>query len=570
MTIRILEPEISSKIAAGEVVERPASVVKELVENSLDAGATQVTVEIEGGGVDLIRVTDNGHGIPAEELPLAFERHATSKLFTAPDLEHIATLGFRGEALPSISAVGRVHLMSRTADAVAGREIGLRWGRVEREGPFGCPPGTAVTVKGLFGNLPARRKFLKSPSAESARVADLISRLAMAFPQVGFRLTVDGRETLSTPGNGSLLDTIVAVYGPQTGQEMLEVRGDTPEGYALYGFVSTPSHTRSNRSYITLLINHRWVQSRTLTFALEEAYHGLLPQGRHPLAVVGLTVPYQQVDVNIHPAKKEVRFRREEIGFSLVQRSVRSALVEVAPIPQVTLDFLRPGAPQTIPTPMVSGSGPLFAAPRAGVEEPASLQRPLTPKEGLSLLRLLGQVNQTFIVAEGPDGLYLIDQHAAHERVLFEQVCQRAERQEALSQPLLEPVMVELSPGQEEQVRENLDALSRYGFSLEPFGERSYLLRAIPVVMNATKVASALQEVLDLQAQEKRLSPGDEALAASIACHSSIRGGMSLNHQQMEELLQQLESTQNPRVCPHGRPTMVHISSRHLEREFGR
>ena len=572
MPIRVLAPDVAAKIAAGEVVERPSSVVKELVENSLDAGASQITVEVNGGGIELIRVTDNGCGITADEVDLAFHRHATSKITNASELESINSLGFRGEALPSIASVARVTLVSRPHDVPAGREVHLKWGKVVKSGPRGCPPGTSVSVQGIFENLPARRKFLKSPSGERARISDLVSRYALAFPEIQFRLVVDGRNSLTSPGNGSLADALGTVYGTVTARDMLEVFWEGPEGgYRVTGFISAPSLNRANRSYITFLLNHRWIQSPLLSFALSETYHGFLPEKRHPLAVLNITVPLADVDVNVHPAKREVRFRQEDRVFSALQRAVRASLIATSPVPEIRLAGEPPNAEVSGSTAtMLPQFSPDANRQRALHSEYSPMVAATAPMEAIPALRILGQARETYLVAEGPDGLYLIDQHAAHERVLFEKVSKGVSESNPQPQAILEPVAVELSPGQEELVQANMTLLERYGFMIEPFGERTYLLRSLPSVAKDTSPGKALLEVLDLMAYEGLLKEREEALAASIACHSAVRAGMVLSQHEMQELVRQLETCDNPHTCPHGRPTMIRLSSHHLEREFGR
>ena len=570
MSIRVLDPDIAAKIAAGEVIERPSSIAKELVENSLDSGATQVTIEVRGGGIDLIRVTDNGSGITAGDVELAFERHATSKVSALTDLDSISTLGFRGEALPSIVAVARVSIVTRTRDADAGREVQLRSGRIVKSGPQGCPTGTAVSVEALFEDLPARRKFLKSPSGEGGRISDLVSRFALAFPEVQFRLFMDSRDALNSPGTGSLGDAIISVYGGESARSMLEVVWDGPgDGYEVNGFVSAPSLHRANRTYFTFLLNRRWVQSPLLSFALTESYQGFLPERRYPIAVLNLTVPLDEVDVNVHPAKREVRFRREDRVFSALQRAVRATLVAVSPVPQIRLPQQPVG-----PDPGATGPGlfpQAFGIPRSQVVTgESSTGQAATPVEAMSTLRVLGQVKNTYLVTEGPDGLYLLDQHAAHERVLYERLSGDIADRTPLAQALLEPATVELSPGQEELVQASMELLERYGFRFEPFGERTYLLRALPTIVKDSSPEKALQDVLDLMSFEGLVKEREEALATSIACHSAVRAGMVLSQQEMEQLVRQLESCQTPHTCPHGRPTIVHLSSHHLEREFGR
>jgi DNA mismatch repair protein MutL len=334
MAIRVLPPALAAQIAAGEVVERPASVVKELVENAIDAGASQVTVELRGGGIELVRVTDNGAGIPANEVELAFQHHATSKLQHSDQLDAIATLGFRGEALPSIAAVSRLTITTRTHQANTGYRLELDRGQKLRAGAQGCPPGTSVTVEDLFGNVPARRKFLRSAPAEAGRVQELVAHYALAFPEIRFQLSVEGRTGLSSPGNGRPAEALLAVYGAEVAAGMLEVHGEDPEaGYQVEGFASAPSLHRANRGYMTFFVNRRWVQNRLLAFAVEEAYHDLLPERRYPIAVLNLTLPYDQVDVNCHPAKREVRFHQERRVYAALQRAVRAALVAQAPVP---------------------------------------------------------------------------------------------------------------------------------------------------------------------------------------------------------------------------------------------
>ncbi len=574
MPIRVLGPDVVAKIAAGEVVERPASVVKELVENAIDAGASRVTVEVEAGGVKMVRVSDDGHGIAPDEMPLAFQRHATSKIANFDDLEAVTTLGFRGEALPSIASVSRVSLYSRTRDSDVGHELQARWGELSIPARSGGPAGTTITVRDLFDNVPARRKYLRSTGAEASRIADLVSRMALAFPQVQFRLRQDGRETLLSPGNGNPHDTLVAVYGAQVAEGMLPTSWQLDsEDYSIGGYISAPSLHRANRTYMTFLVNQRLVQSRTLSYALEEAYQGFLPQKRYPLAVLALQVPPTQLDVNVHPAKREVRFTHEGKAFTLVQRAVREALVGSSPIPEVRFqDLVSPNSQVDSARTMAffPMAGPAGAADPGSVgASPNGEFVPRHARTNLPLLRVVGQIQNTYVVAEGPEGLYLIDQHAAHERVVYERLVARSGvgRQ---PRPLLQPEPAELTAAQEEMVLANADLLSRYGFIIEPFGDRSYLVRAVPQIASGSEPAKALVEVLDLAALQRGLGDMEDTVTASIACHSAVRAGQTLTQREMEELVAQLEEADNPHTCPHGRPTMVHLSAHHLEREFGR
>ena len=581
MPIKVLEPELASQIAAGEVVQRPVSVVKELVENCLDAGATQITVEINGGGIDQIRVIDDGEGIPANQVALAFQHHATSKLTHQEQLGFIGTLGFRGEAIPSIAAVSQMTLTTRPRDSSGGQQVQYQWGQKLSEGAQGCSPGTAVTVSHLFGNLPARRKFLKSNSAETSRIRELIDRYALAYPEVRFQLVVEGRTSVATPGSGNPADALLAVYQTDIASGMLRVQADDPEsGYGVDGFVSAPRLNRANRTYMTFFINRRWIQSRMISFSLEEAYHGLLPERRYPLAALNLTLPYSDVDVNSHPAKREVRFLDESKVYSTLQRAVRAALIADSPVPVLGhsgADINQFSSAYAAASPTFfrsafdrsgrSGSG---AGRRTNQDSGPLTALRFTPQQALPALRVVGQVRLTYIVAEGPDGMYLLDQHAAHERVLFDRIVRKASDRSPESQPLLSPMTVELTPGQTELFHNNLTFLATYGFEVEPFGETSYLLRAVPSVMTSKNPALSLVDVLDMVAFEGLLRLHDDVLAASIACRSAIRAGKALTEQEMRALLEELEVSDKPHTCPHGRPTLIHFSEYQMDREFGR
>ncbi len=563
--IQKLSPEVIGKIAAGEVIERPASVAKELLENALDAGCSQVTVEVGRGGLDLIRVSDDGCGIMADDLPLAFERHATSKLLGDDGLDAISTLGFRGEALPSIAAVAAVEMLSRPTDAAGGRFVSLSNGAILDSGDRGMPPGTVVAVRRLFSRQPARLKFLRSPAAEATQIASVLSHYALAYPEVRFTLLTDGRLTLRTPGSGDLTDAAAGVYGHQVARLLLPLAPSASSRAVLPtfdGLVGEPELSRANRNYITLFINRRWVRNRSLTFAIEEAYQGFLMTGRHPLAIVDVRLAPSDVDVNVHPSKLEVRLRNEREVFALLQREVRRTLTQRSPLPAVS-PTTWPGSPR----PPIPGR-PVEAAPlpleRADVPLPE--QPPLTP--ALPVLRPLGQVGSVYVVAEGPEGLYLVDQHAAHERILFERFLKAGGAPDV--QGLLEPVAVELAPRQQALVQEMAQELTDQGFALEPFGENSFLVRSIPSALSGEDVGASLTEFLDALAREEAVPDRRQRVAMSLACHAAIRAGQTLSAEEMRELLRQLEQTENPRHCPHGRPTMVHLSADDLAREFRR
>ncbi len=562
MSIKILEPEVVSKIAAGEVVERPASVVKELIENSLDAAATQISVEARGGGVSLMRVIDNGAGIPADEVELAFHRHATSKIDSFTDVDSVSSLGFRGEALPSIAAVAQVEMLTRTMDEVAGTYLNLKNGEVVEKGKRGCPQGTTVTVRHLFQNVPARFKFLKSATTESSHISNVVTQYSLAFPEVKFTLFIDGRMALQTQGNGEMRDVLVKVYGLKAAEEMVMV-GEA--GSQLWGFVSSPSIARSSRGYLSFFVNRRWVRSPLLSRALEDAYHGLLMTGKHPIAVLNISLPYQDVDVNVHPTKREVRFRNERELFATVQKVVRAALVEQMPVPLVRRQL----SPIAMPTSLGEEQE---ERPWMRQEElfDSSVSAKPTSKSALPILRVLGQLSGTYIIAEGPDGLYLIDQHAAHERVLFERVRIQRARSEVEVQGLLEPLTIEVAPRQEEVLKAEGEVLASFGFAIEPFGQLTYLLRAVPAVVKGETAAEAIGEILDSLGEQGSEMGLEEKIAISIACHSAVKAGDILSLEEMRSLVRDMELTESPHTCPHGRPTMVRFSSSQLEREFGR
>jgi len=553
MPIRVLASEVISKIAAGEVIERPASVVKELVENSLDAGASQVAVETQGGGIDLVRVADNGAGISASEAELAFCRYATSKISNLDDLGNISSLGFRGEALPSIAAVAEVEISTKTSVDAVGSYLCLRKGSVVDRENRARPGGTTVTVRRLFRYFPARLRFLKSANTENGHIWDVLSRYALAFAEVRFSLLLDGHVRLGTPGNGDMRDVVNQVYGLELAQAMLEV-GGRGTGVKVSGLVSPPSLARPNRSYLSFFVNRRWVRSPLLLRAAEEAYHGLLMDGKHPVVIINISVPAEEIDVNVHPAKAEVKFHNEQAIFAGVEESVGQALAKMPVATTKVMSF--PVSSQQQSTWTVRDKEPTFVTPLSAA--------------GLPVLRVMGQLANTYIIAEGPEGLYLIDQHAAHERIVYEKTLDQWSRREMEVQGLLQPVAIELSPVEEQTLEANEQNLSQFGFTIEPFGSRSYLVRAVPAVMARTNIIEVLRILLDNLANKENRAPWEEKIVQSLACHSAIRAGQQLSGEEMRELIIQLEQARQPRTCPHGRPTMIHLSSHQLEKEFGR
>ena len=566
MPIKILDKKVVAQIAAGEVVARPASVVKELVENALDAGASQIVVEVRGGGTSLIRVMDNGSGIASAEVALAFERYATSKISDLSDLQSIATLGFRGEALPSIAAVAQVDILTGADGEATGTYVSVQDGKVAVKKSQARPRGTTVTVRDLFRNVPARRKFLKSVPTENSHIASVVSQYALAYPEVGFTLFLEGRKALGTVGKGRLIDSVIEVYGAEIARQMLEVPesgwGSEEALVKVVGMIGSPSVGRSGRNYLSFFINRRWVSSRLLAWAVEEAYHGLLPQGRHPVAVLNVALPPSEIDVNIHPAKSEVKFRDERQVFAAVQKAVRQTLLAQSPVPRIEEVAVAYGAPSRQAE--IDWSSALFR--QGTVNQPSEVAPPLAA--ALPVLRVLGQLMSSYIIAEGPDGLYLIDQHAAHERVVFERVKEQRAKRGVEVQGLLEPVPFEVTPQQAVALESHLQELAEFGFSLEPFGDRTYLVRSVPQALSGGDWSGALREMLD--SGEER---GDwqEKMAISIACHSgAVKAGQILSDDEMRALVRQLEKTAVPHTCPHGRPTLIHLRSQQLRREFGR
>jgi DNA mismatch repair protein MutL len=571
MSIRILPPEVASQIAAGEVIERPASVVKELLENALDAKAKTISINVEGAGKTFIEVADNGFGISSEELSVAVERHATSKLNSAQDLFNISTLGFRGEALASIASVSRFTLTSRSHEADVGARLIVEGGQAHKVEIIGAPVGTVARVENLFFNVPARLKFLKSDSTERSQIDALVTRYALAYPSVRFQHMQNARPAFQTSGNGDRREVLAGVYGIDIARQMLEVQS-IDEGLSVRGFISPLSLTRSNRREIIFFVNGRPVQDATLNAALVKAYQNMIMVGRFPMAVLFLELPPETVDVNVHPAKAEVRFRERDQVFSGVQRAVRRALLAYSPIPRVdsskSWNFSAQNSETNTRQDWTAESrydGSLDL-PQLTDPSPASL-----PFGDVPLLRLIGQIAGTYLVAEGPDGLYLIDQHAAHERVLFEKLT--AQKGSSIdSQTLLQPVSVDINPAAARLVSEQLPILTKFGFSIEPFGPSTFLIRAIPTLLIGSNPASALHVLIeDFEEDERPLQTEIEAkIIARICKRAAVKAGQSLTTQEQQALLRDLESCQAPRTCPHGRPTMIHISVDLLERQFGR
>jgi len=586
MSIKILSEEVASQIAAGEVVERPASVVKELLENAIDAGSKDISITIEGAGQSLVEVADDGVGISPDDLPLAMARHATSKLSTAEDLFKIKTLGFRGEALASIGSVSRLTITSRPRDAEMGLKLQVDGGQVGKSQPSGAPGGTVVRVEDLFFNVPARRKFLKTDRTERRQIDTLVTRYSLAYPNISFQLRQENRQSIRTSGNGDRREVLAGLYGVENAKQMIEVISKDDD-LDITGFISPTTLTRSNRSGIIFFINGRPIQDAALSTSLIQAYHTMLMVGRFPMAVLFLVMPPGFVDVNVHPAKSEVRFRDRNFVFRGVGRAVRMALLANTPVPSVDgigkqirwsptwgRDLPRHRRENDPAWEMTAGDSspddPSASVGSQDVQGSGNIQQGL-PRASIPLLRLIGQVAAAYLIAEGPDGLYLIDQHAAHERVLFERYL--AQKAASIpSQTLLEPVTVELPPATARLLEDQISLLQGLGFHVEPFGPGTFIVRGVPTLLLGMSPAAALRVLIeDFEEDETPLAGViEEKMIARICKRAAVKAGQVLSGEEQTALLSDLEACQSPRTCPHGRPTMIHLSVELLERQFGR
>ena len=545
--IQLLPPEVADAIAAGEVIERPASVVKELIENALDAGARRITIDVRGAGKTSIRVSDDGSGIPADELTIAFVRHTTSKLTSLADLDVIGSFGFRGEALASIAAVADVECTS------GGAVLRIRAGEVVDHGTGPLLPGVAIEVRDLFANVPARLKFLKSDATEVAAIKDVVSAFALLHPEVRFHLTIDSRAAVSTGGDGDARRALASLYGAAVADEMLELVGAP----LVTGLVSQPRLSRGSRDGMVLAVNGRPIVARSLVYALEECYQGRLERGRHPIAVIDVCIDPELVDVNVHPAKKEVRFRDEGAIFAALQRAVRAALDGSDPF-------------RYRPSEMVASAAVSNIASFAVHDAPAMVAVAETNGHATTtVLRPIGQAGPGYLVAEGPHGLVLVDQHAAHERVLYNRLLARLRSGRGASQPLLIPQAVDVEPALIAAAADHREELASLGLELEEFGPRSLRITAVPVELPAGRATAAIQEMLAALAENR----GDGAItaaAASLACHSAVKFGDVLDIAEQRRLLADLEATEESITCPHGRPTRLLVEWQELTRHFRR
>lgn len=612
--IRILPDLLASKIAAGEVVERPASVAKELVENALDAGSRRICIEVELGGKKLVRVTDDGEGMTRDDALLAFERHATSKIASVEDLERIATLGFRGEALPAIAAVSRVLLRTKTATDLVGTEIEIEGGKIKDVRECAWAGGTDVHVRDLFYNVPARRKFLKSDATELFHVTNLVTHYALCYPHVAFRVQHGGRTLLDVAAVETLRERAYQVFGAEFLASVVELE-HASEGVRVYGFASKPNWGRTTREAQYFFVNGRYVRDRLLTQALGESYRTLLPTGTHPAAILFIELPPSEVDVNVHPAKIEVRFRRPAHVQATVIEAVRRALQQARPIVEVrrtatepvartgteralSREAFRLQAPLVPPAPRQSSLGLTFSPTGASEARPttvssedalrssAARERPsispqclarpsletIEEETAVGHVHLIGQFRQSFIIAATDRELLLIDQHAAHERILFERFRERLAREALPAQPLLVPEIIELTPAQQAVFESAREELMRLGIEVEEFSGRALALTALPADVPVSEARSLVLELLEIADQERRSPPERlrDRLAASLACRAAVKIHTPLTETMMRWLVDELFHASFPTSCPHGRPVVVRFTLREIERLFHR
>lgn len=588
--VHVLDDNTINKIAAGEVVERPASVIKELVENAIDAKADRIEVEIMAGGTSFMRVSDNGIGMSREDAEKAILRHATSKIVQVDDLQAIATLGFRGEALPSIASVSRFNLQTRQAGAELGTEIKITGGKTTEIGVAGCNLGTTIRVEDLFFNTPARKKFLKTNNTESGRINEFIIKLAISHPEIAFKLINNNKSSLATPGRGDLKETLQSLYGASVGQSLLPLEFED-EDIKLWGFVSKPSAIRSSRSWQTFIVNGRIIASRAIAKAIDNAYHALIPKSGYPLIALNIEVPQHTIDVNVHPQKTEMKFEDESRIFKAVYKAVLDAVRPKGHVGQLgqlaaqadhvqqhvekglqELNFGQPvmNFPLREEKPaMTWQEGTTALAQDKSVK---SVQSVVDEEEKLPTAGMIpiGQVDDTYIIAQDEDSLYIVDQHAAHERVLFDRFSAQAEH--IPSQQLLVHLILDFSTHESQIIEENLELLAGLGFGLEPSGPNQFRLMEVPADVPSSQAEEFIREVLASMEELHRPTAAElrQAVLATTACKAAIKAGFKLNYRQMEILLQELNDTAMPYTCPHGRPTIIKFSSDELAKMFKR
>jgi len=605
--IRVLADHVANQIAAGEVVERPASVAKELVENSIDAGATRITIEIEAGGRRLLKVSDDGEGMVRDDAVLAFERHATSKIRETEDLGAIGTLGFRGEALASIASVARVELTTCIEGASAATRVGIDGGRMRDVKDAAHPRGTTIAVRDLFFNIPARRKFLRSEATETYHLTNLVTHYALAHPEIAFTFINNGREVVRAAPAKDLRERAYQIFGQEFLENLLEVNGGDAQVARVTGYVSAPRDRRTSRDSQYLFVNRRFVRDRMIGRSLSEGYRSILPHGVYPAALLFIETPLEEVDVNVHPAKTEVRFRRSAAVADAVREAVKAALAsasyvpppEPEPIatataavsfiaPQPRIEFVPP--PPVVQRPPVEASGEEIARDIEVMIQSAQsyqsaksafpplnsaekLAREVTPESLSTNIRPLGQLEESFIIATDDEGLLLIDQHVAHERVLFDKYRALEAERRTESQQLLVPETFDLTPAQAAVFDDLVPELEKYGFELMRLSGRTVAVKAIPADLPSGEARNMLAELLDTVDAEKKSSAREtlrDEIAASLACHAAIKVNMSLAPEKMRWLIDRLLQTSSPTTCPHGRPIILRLTTRDILKGFHR
>jgi len=585
--IKILPDDIANRIAAGEVVDRPSSVVKELIENSLDAGAARIAVEIEEGGRKLIRVTDNGEGMVPEDAMACFGRHATSKLYTPDDLFSIKTLGFRGEALPSIASVARLS-METQADGAAGTAIEVAGGQLVGQREQAFPRGTQISVEDLFFNVPARRKFLKSESYELSQITTVVTHYALAFPEIHFLLRSGSFEILSAPATGGFRERLFQVFGRDLLDQLVEHKKEFGRsGVKVHVFTSRPHIQKYNRNSMFFFINRRLVRDRIILHAISESYRNILPSGTFPVTILFTSIPFEDVDVNVHPAKTEVRFKHQSFVHDAIRDSIRAGLtVDKTIVPMEGPSQFNPFAPpepqSRVPDSWAS-EDPIARAPFSlnttpqtvsGYEVPLNLNfRPVEFDKVRSEVRPLGQLRDSFIIATDLTGLIVVDQHVAHERVLFENYLRQKLAGKLEVQRLLMPIVVQLPPRQLVILDSIIPELAVNGFEVEPFGPKTVAIKTAPAILKASAVEKLLIELLDGLERETQVMNIDalkKKIAATVSCHAAIKINTPLDETKMRWLLEELLKTDVPTVCPHGRPIILRYDLREIEKAFKR
>lgn len=605
--INILDEFTINQIAAGEVVERPASVVKELVENSIDASSSAITIEIKDGGIPFIRVTDNGEGMDQQDARLCFERHATSKIKSSDDLYEIRSLGFRGEALASIAAVSQVEIFTRPRNSLSGTHVINHGGNVISVQEVGCPEGTTVIVRNIFYNAPARLKFLKAPRTEAAYISDLVAKLILAHPEISFRYINNGKAVYHSPGNGDLLSAIISVYGRDVREQVIKIdRSDDKSGLSIYGYLGRPSLARMNRNHQSFFVNGRYVKSPLLSRSLEDAHRSYLPLHHFPWAVLHISIPASQVDVNVHPAKTEIRFRQEEEVYSLIFQWVREALDAHPYIPDIRHEDIQEASHPDAPNQdgkEIDQVDVSCQELKLKQEQVSFLTRPEQVRHvyvyddrfeqqekkyasegldrkiyehninGLVNFKIVGRIFSTYVIVESEDSVFFIDQHAAHERLIYEQLKRSMAQHSVASQQLLPPVVIQLSHDEHILLQEALEAFKSLGFELEPFGGNAWAVRGIPAVVSGASIKELFYNVLDQWKGERdahlsiAFKPHD---IMKIACKHAVKARDPLSDREILSLLNDIQDKKIPLTCPHGRPIVVTITKYELEKKFKR